>query len=631
MCGIVGYYGPQNPKDVILQGLKSLEYRGYDSAGVAILHDGQFKRVRAEGKLTNLQKKLEEENFDGHLGIGHTRWATHGKPSERNAHPHCFEGISIVHNGIIENYMQLRDELIAEGTEKFKFESDTDSELVAHLIAKYIKQGMKLFDAVLNVVPKLEGAYSILAVSTDQPEELIAFKNGPPLIIGSSADAVIVASDIQAIIPYTKDVVYLEDFEIAHAKGSDFKIFDKEGKILRKNISHINWSTEQVEKQGYAHYMLKEIFEQPRAVAAALEPHLNLETQSVELKGLGFGVRKLEELDGLDTQEDFLNTIKTFQGLKRIFIVACGTSYYAGMVGKYAIEQLSGIPVEVDIASEFRYRHPIVPENSLFITISQSGETADTLAALRLVKAMGAKTLSICNVKRSTIDREADGHIYMNAGTEIGVASTKAFVCTLSILNLLALTFAKVSEKLSLQQEAKFVKALLACPSQMELVLAYDKFFNEAAETLKQYRGFLYMGRGVNYPIAMEGALKLKELAYMHAEGYAAGEMKHGPLALIDESMAIVMLAPSDQLYDKTVSNLEEAKARGGQIISIGTGDNEKLRGLSHHYLSLPEALWMVNPIIEVIPLQLLAYHVADALGLDVDQPRNLAKSVTVE
>ncbi|MCB0356199.1 MAG: glutamine--fructose-6-phosphate transaminase (isomerizing), partial [Bdellovibrionales bacterium] len=422
MCGIVGYSGSGSPKDVILDGLKALEYRGYDSAGVAILDGDQFKRIRAEGKLSTLKEKLDHETFSGHIGIGHTRWATHGKPSERNAHPHCVKGISIVHNGIIENYAELREHLHAEGAE---FNSDTDSELVAHLIAAEVDKNKSLFESVLAILPKLTGAFSILAVSIDQPDEIVAFKNGPPLIIGKAATEVIVASDVQAIVKHTKEVIYLEDFEIAHIQGANFKVYDRDGKIIAKKFVHIDWSPEQVEKQGYQHFMLKEIFEQPRAVASAIGPHIDLNEHRVALNKVGFGCSSVEELDRVDLQQDYQHTMELFKNVERIFIIACGTSYYAAMVGKYVIEKMARVPVEVDIASEFRYRDIVIPKNSLFITVSQSGETADTLAALRLVKAMQIPTLSICNVKRSTIDREAQGHLYMNAGAEIGVASTK--------------------------------------------------------------------------------------------------------------------------------------------------------------------------------------------------------------
>lgn len=608
MCGIVGYYGPKEPKDVLMQGLKCLEYRGYDSAGVAILHDGSFRLVRAEGKLSSLEAKLKNEKFNGRLGIGHTRWATHGAPIEKNAHPHVVDGISLVHNGIIENYLELKEEL----SDKTNFSSDTDSELVAHLIAGKVKGGLDLLGAVIEVLPKLRGAFSILVVSKDQPDEMVAFKNGPPLVIGLAGDSTIVASDVQVIVPYTKSVIYLDDFEIAHVRKSDVRLLNRDGKALQKPVVTLDWTSEKAEKEGYSHFMLKEIFEQPRAVAHAIAPHIDLAALSLKLDSSGISA-------------------DVFNKVEQIFIVACGTSYYAGLVGKYLIESMARIPVEVDIASEFRYRNPILPENSLAISISQSGETADTLAAIRMLKSRKVPVLSVCNVKNSSIDREAEGHLYMNSGPEMGVASTKAFSSSLALMNVLAMQLAKSKGLLKREDEKKAVQALVSAPSLMENVLAYDKFFSQAASTLKKFKGFLYFGRGVSYAIALEGALKLKELAYMHAEGYAAGEMKHGPLALIDKEMAVVVLAPKDELYEKTVSNLEEAKARGGQIISLGSGLDEKLKKLSIHFLSIPEADWNVNPLLEVIPLQLLAFHVANALGHDVDQPRNLAKSVTVE
>ncbi|HEX7672659.1 MAG TPA: glutamine--fructose-6-phosphate transaminase (isomerizing) [Bdellovibrio sp.] len=628
MCGIVGYLGPQNPKDIIISGLKKLEYRGYDSAGIAVLDNGKTKRVRAQGKLKALEDKLQGEKFNGHLGIGHTRWATHGKPSERNAHPHQVRGINLVHNGIIENYLDIREELLAQGAD---ITSDTDTELVAHLIANEVENTKDLFKAVERTLTRLRGAFSILVMWEQEPERLIAFKDGPPLVVGLGEKEMFVASDVQALIQYTKKFVYLDDREIAEIKGADVKFFSANGFPIQKKVVELNWNPEMVEKQGYAHYMLKEIYEQPRAVASAIEPHVNPETFAVALKKVGFGGQPVQKLEELDIATDWAKTQEVFKGIERVFIIACGTSYYAGTVGKYLIEQLARIPVEVDIASEFRYRNPVIPAKTLVMTISQSGETADTLAAIRLAKEMGATTLSICNVRNSTIDREAHGHLYMNSGPEIGVASTKAFTSTLAVLNCLAIAMARSRGTLNNKEEAELVKSLLAVPSQMESVLAFDKYFNEAANDLKQFRGFLYMGRGTSFPIAMEGALKLKELAYMHAEGYAAGEMKHGPLALIDERMAIVMVAPTDHWYEKTISNLEEARARGGKIISIGTGENDKLRGISEHYLALPKAHWTVSTILSVIPLQLMSYHLACNLGYDVDQPRNLAKSVTVE
>ncbi|HRK08357.1 MAG TPA: glutamine--fructose-6-phosphate transaminase (isomerizing) [Pseudobdellovibrionaceae bacterium] len=632
MCGIVGYWGSKDPKQVIVDGLKRLEYRGYDSAGIAVLDQVQgqpkFRVVRAQGKLMELSRKLEQEKFSGQIGIGHTRWATHGVPSERNAHPHSIGGVTLVHNGIIENYQEIRQELAAQGSQ---FLSDTDSELVAHLLSHEVKQTGDLHAAVLKVWPRLIGAYAIVAVWEQQPDVMVAFKNGPPLVLGVGDGEIVVASDVQAIISTTKRVVYLNDNEVVKVKGANYEITDHQGRKLKKDIVTIDWSADLVEKAGFNHFMLKEIHEQPRAVANAMAPHVDLENQSVRLTGLGFSAQSFDEISKLDSKVDQALSFEKLKNIDRIFIIACGTSHYAGLAGKYLIEQIARIPVEVDIASEFRYREPFIPPRSLVLVISQSGETADTLAALRLAKQAGALTLSICNVRASSIDREAHGHLYMNSGPEIGVASTKAFVSTLAVLNLFALQLGKLRSQLDRDRERRFLDALLGTPAQMEAVLAYDSFFAEAAATLKAYRGILFMGRGINYPIALEGALKLKELAYMHAEGYAAGEMKHGPLALIDERMLIVMVCPSDKNYEKTLSNLEEAKARGGKIISIGTGDNSQLKNVSDHYLSLPKAEWTVNPILEAIPVQLLAYHVANALGHDVDQPRNLAKSVTVE
>lgn len=627
MCGIVGYLGPQNPKDIIVEGLRKLEYRGYDSAGVAILHDGKTKRVRAQGKLKALEEKLAGESFNGHLGIGHTRWATHGAPSERNAHPHQVRGVSLVHNGIIENYAEIREELLKKGAQ---ITSDTDSELVAHLIADEIEGTQDLFKAVQKTLGRLTGAFSIVALWEKDPRSLVAFKDGPPLVVGLGDGQTFVVSDVQACLQHTKKFMYLDDREIVHVRVDGTQVYSSRGEPIAKKIVEIQWNPEMVEKQGFQHFMLKEIHEQPRAVAAAIEPHLDPQSFQVRLNRIGFGTPP-QQLETLDPAQDWEKTQKVLAGFDRVFIVACGTSNYAAMVGKYLIETLAGIPVETDIASEFRYRNPVVPPKTLMMTISQSGETADTLAAIRLGKEKGATTLSICNVKNSSIDREAHGHLYMNSGPEIGVASTKAFTSTLALLNLFAIALGRIKGSVNKDQEREGVQALLAVPSQIEVVLAYDKYFASAASSLKNYKGFLYMGRGVSFPIALEGALKLKELAYLHAEGYAAGEMKHGPLALIDEKMAIIMIVPQDGLYEKTVSNLEEARARGGQIITLGTGDNEKLKAISQAYLSMPKSHWAVSPLLSVVPLQLMSYHLACDLGYDVDQPRNLAKSVTVE
>ncbi len=614
MCGIVGYLGIQNPKTIIIDGLKKLEYRGYDSAGVAIIHDGKTKRIRAQGKLKALEDKVQNEDFNGHVGIGHTRWATHGAPNERNAHPHQVGEISLVHNGIIENYLEIKEELLAQGA---IITSDTDSELVAHLIWNEIQKNKNLLQSVQNILKRIVGAFSIVVLWEKSPNELVAFKDGPPLIVGlskdKSNDEFFIVSDVQAALVHTNRFVYLNDREVVHIKDHSVSYYNADGEKLNKPESILDWSTDMVEKMGFEHYMLKELYEQPRSVANAMAPYIDTDTHTVKLTDIGFDAETV------------------FKKIDRVIFVACGTSFYAAMIGKYLIEQICRVPVDTDVASEFRYRRPVIPKNSLVISISQSGETADTLAAVRLAKEHGAELLSITNVAHSSIDREAAGHMYMNSGVEIGVASTKAFTSTLAILNILALQISKARGALAPVSEKQYVQNLLAVPGQIEVVLAYDKYFSEAAEQLKKYKGFLYLGRGVSYPIALEGALKLKELAYMHAEGYAAGEMKHGPLALIDDNMAIVVVAPTDELLDKTISNLQEAKARGGKIISIGTGENKSLKSMSEYYLSLPHSLWTTNPIISVVPLQLMAYHLAHSLGYDVDQPRNLAKSVTVE
>lgn len=627
MCGIVGYLGPLNPKDVIMQGLKKLEYRGYDSAGLAILQSGETKLIKAMGKLQALEDKIKGETWSGHIGIGHTRWATHGVPSERNAHPHKVHGITLVHNGIIENYHEIKERLLAKGA---SIVSDTDSELVAHLISDEYEKVNDLKMAVERVLPQLVGAFSIVVLCEKSPNELIAFKDGPPLVVGLGKGENFVASDVQALIKYTNEFIYLNDREIVKLEKNKVQLFSSQGAPLERKSVTLNWNAELTEKQGFAHFMLKEIHEQPRTVAAAVDSHLAENTVRLNLVGF-LDKNYFENRESLDVAKDWENTQKVLKGIERVFIVACGTSFYAGNIAKYFIEKIAQIPVEIDIASEFRYREPVLPKNTLVLTISQSGETADTLAAIRLSKEKGALTLSLCNVKNSSIDRVADGHLYMNAGPEIGVASTKAFTATISVLSVFALSLGKIKKTLTAEDETTFVASLRALPSKMEVVLSYDKYFLTAANSLKNFRGFLFMGRGASYPIAMEGALKLKELAYMHAEGYAAGEMKHGPIALIDERMAVVMVAPRDHYFEKTVSNIEEVKARGGYIISLGSGDDQALKRISSQYLPMPVADWLTNPILFVVPLQLMAYHMSSALGYDVDQPRNLAKSVTVE
>ena len=648
MCGIIGYFGAKSPKKVILDGLKKLEYRGYDSSGVAILDKGKFSVYRASGKLTQLEKKIKEIPFDGPIGIGHTRWATHGLPTESNAHPHKVSGVSLVQNGIIENYAELKKELIQSGV---KFSSETDTEVIVHLITHQMdriksqnqsitgshksklseeansKQEMEtknsssyLLTAVLTVLKKIEGSYCLLVLSEAEPDTLIAVKAGPPLILGLGEGELFLASDIQAFIEHTNQVVYLRDQEIVKIKKDQFEIFNTRGEKLPWKKESVNVSMVTSDKKGFRHYMLKEIFEQPRAVASALEPTVDLKTKTVDLSCLG--------PDGSSTPEPILEELKK---VEKLYIVACGTSYYAGLYGKYIMESTAKIPVQVEFASEFRYRHPVLDPKAMVLCISQSGETADSLAALKLAKERGLRIMSLCNTPHSSIDRYSHIHLYMNSGLEVGVASTKAFLSSLAILNSLSMGLARFRGQMDREEETQAVETLLSIPSLMEGVLSYDSFFNQTSEVLKSYRGFLYLGRGHNYPIAMEGALKLKELAYLHAEAYPAGEMKHGPLALIDEKMIVVALCPRDHYYQKTLSNLEEVKARGGVIISIGTGQDEYLQSISEHYLSIPKCPWMLSGMLSVIPLQLLAYHLADTLGYNVDQPRNLAKSVTVE
>lgn len=629
MCGIVGYLGgSKDPKEVIINGLRKLEYRGYDSAGLAIWDGDHFKRLRASGKLKELELLTSDVRFSGSVGIGHTRWATHGAPSERNAHPHRAGDVTLVHNGIIENYVEIRESLKEQGIVPT---SDTDSELVAHLIHLQLKKTPNLLQSINVIKQQLHGAYALLVVWDQSPQEMIALKDGPPLVVGLGEGENFVASDVQALLQHTKKFVFLNDQEVVHLHGKEIDFYKLQGEKYQPKIQELNWSPDLVDKQGYPHYMLKEIYEQPRAVAAAMAPHVSLEPLAVNLTGIGLQGTPVSELENLDPLKDWLFTQDVFKSIDRVFIVACGTSYYAAQVAKYYIEQMARLPVETDIASEFRYRHPVLPPKSLLLVISQSGETADTLAAIRLAKQMGATTMSLCNVKNSSIDREAHGHLYMNSGPEIGVASTKAFVSSLTVLNLLAIAIAKSRGIISKATEEQHLRALLNVPSQMEVVLAYDKYFAEAASRLKEFKGFLFMGRGVSFPIAMEGALKLKELAYLHAEGYAAGEMKHGPLALIDERMAIIMVAPHDEVFEKSISNLEEARARGGKVWLLTCGDHEKFKESTEAFLNLPKAHWTTNPLLSVVPLQLMAYHLACSLGHDVDQPRNLAKSVTVE
>lgn len=609
MCGIVGYWGPRQPKKVILDGLRRLEYRGYDSTGVAIFDGNGLKVIRSPGKLLKLEEKLKDVQFSGRTGIGHTRWATHGEPNEKNAHPHKVGPIAIVHNGIIENYQDIRQRLVSQGV---RLSSETDSELIAHLLDEQLKGGATILEATLKVIPQLRGAYSILVANEKDPDSLVAFKNGPPMLAGLNDEEVIIASDVQAIIEYTDKVVYLDDGEIISTHKGKATFYDQSGREIKKKIHRVDWNPAMAEKAGFNHFMQKEIFEQPQALIQTILPHVEHNPKRVVLKDTGF-------------------TDDEFRSFERIQLVACGSAWHAAVTAKYSLEKLAHIPTEVEIASEFRYRQPVLSPKTLVVTVSQSGETADTLACLRYCKKMGLKGLSVCNVPHSSIDREADGRIYTRAGPEIGVCSTKAFTAQISALQLLVLHLARLKKTLKDDEIQREVEGLLALPSQVEVCLNHDKWFKEAAHSLLRFKGFLYIGRGLLYPIALEGALKLKEITYLHAEGYPSGELKHGPIALVDKTMAIVAMAPKDDLYEKNVTSIEEVRARGGQIIAIGTGDDKTLQKISLHYLAIPESTPMGNTVLATIPIQLLSYHLAVELGRDLDQPRNLAKSVTVE
>ena len=609
MCGIVGYIGGQEASPIIIEGLRKLEYRGYDSAGICTLNGGAPQIRRAEGKLINLEKILAAEPALGTRGIGHTRWATHGRPSEINAHPHKADGIVVVHNGIIENYLKLKEQLIEAG---HQFSSETDTEIIAHLIDEHYRGCGDFEDAVRSALRQVEGAYAVAIVCEQEPDKLIAAKLGSPLVVGQGQGEYFVASDIPAMLSHTREMVFLEDGEMVVFTPEQMRVTDLNGKLLEKQSKTITWSPLMAEKGGFKHFMLKEIYEQPRALGDTMAGRLQLDEGDVFL-------------------EDLSLTAEDLTGFEKIFVIACGTSWHAGLVGKFYLEKLARIPVEIDIASEFRYRDPIVSANSLTVLISQSGETADTLAALREAKSKGGKTLCICNVVDSSIARESDAVIYTHAGPEIGVASTKAFTTQLVALYLLALKLGRVRGQLSAAVCQQKITDLLTLPRKVEEVLELDGEIENIAKNYMNARDFLYLGRGNQYPIALEGALKLKEISYIHAEGYPAGEMKHGPIALIDENLPVVVLVPQNATYDKVVSNMQEVCARGGIVIAITSGTDERLRQQVSALIQVPELDDDLMPILTSIPIQLLAYHVAVLKGTDVDQPRNLAKSVTVE
>jgi len=609
MCGIVGYIGGQEATPVIVEGLKKLEYRGYDSAGIATLVMGEAGIRRSEGKLVNLEKLLREQPLFGTIGIGHTRWATHGRPSEINAHPHKAGHIIVVHNGIIENYLQLREQLRQAG---HVFRSETDTEVISHLIEETLKTEPDFEKAVRLALTALHGAYAVCVLNEKEPNVLIAAKLGSPMVVGLGQGEFFVASDIPAILAHTREMVFMEDGEMAVFRDNGVFFSTIAGVSLEKKPRHIDWSPLMAEKGGYKHFMLKEIHEQPRAVRDTIAGRL-LESE---------GDVYLEDLNFNDTQ---------LASVKRIIIVACGTSWHAALVGKFYLEGHCRIPVEVDIASEFRYRSPVIDESTLVMVISQSGETADTLAALREAKARGAMNMAICNVVDSSIARESAGVIYTHAGPEIGVASTKAFVTQLTALYLFTIRLGRSIRTIDTAAGQRMIAALKHVPGLLEEVLTLNAVTEKIARKYMTARDFLYLGRGKNFPIALEGALKLKEISYIHAEGYAAGEMKHGPIALIDEDVPVVMLVPRNSNFDKTLSNMEEVSARGGRVIALCTTGAEDIAGRVEDYIEIPSLCEDLDPLLLSVPLQLLAYHIAVFKGTDVDQPRNLAKSVTVE
>ncbi|PLY07759.1 MAG: glutamine--fructose-6-phosphate transaminase (isomerizing) [Desulfuromonas sp.] len=608
MCGIVGYIGEQQATPIVLDGLRRLEYRGYDSAGIATYEGGKVSTRRAEGKLFNLEQRLRDEPLPGSLGIGHTRWATHGRPSENNAHPHKAGGIVVVHNGIIENYVELREMLRGKG---HSFLSETDTEIIAHLIEEHFRSGRDFEKAVRAALAEVRGVYAVAIICEQEPDKLIAAKLGSPLVLGQGRGEYFVASDIPAMLSHTREMIFLEDGELVVMSRTAMQVSTLDGTPLSKTPKIITWSPVMAEKGGYKHFMLKEIYEQPRAIADTLAGRLS-EAHSDAALDLDLEDAELAAVDKLN-------------------IVACGTSWHAALVGKFLVEKLARLPVEVDIASEFRYRDPIVTPTTLTLLISQSGETADTLAALREAKGKGGRILAICNVVESSIARESDGVIYTHAGPEIGVASTKAFTTQLVALALLALKLGSVRGKLDEQARRTLIDALLTLPRKLEETLELDAEIEAMARSYMHASDFLYLARGNQYPIALEGALKLKEISYIHAEGYPAGEMKHGPIALIDEELPVVIVAPRNETFEKVISNLEEVKARAGKVIVITSGDAGELAEHADEVLVVPEAADDVMPILTSVPLQLLAYHVAVLKGTDVDQPRNLAKSVTVE
>jgi glutamine---fructose-6-phosphate transaminase (isomerizing) len=612
MCGIVGYIGDKNASEVLIKGLKRLEYRGYDSAGLALIN-GHLDIVKGKGKVTNLESKVTSQNLLGRIGIGHTRWATHGEPNDINSHPHLSQSgkIAVVHNGIIENYTSLKKKLTEKGR---LFHSETDTEVIAQLIEEILENGnANCFEKAIQLALKqIVGTYGIAVVNSDDPEKIYVARKGSPLLIGIGENEMFIASDASPIVEYTKKVIYLEDGEMAVVTRNNYVVKTIDDIALTKEVHELALSLDAIEKAGYPHFMLKEIFEQPESISDCLRGRLQLDKNTIQLGGL------------VDVMDQLVNA-------KRLVIAACGTSWHSAMVGEYLFEELAKIPVEVEYASEFRYRNPLIGEGDVLLVISQSGETADTLAALREAKKKGALVLGICNVVGSTIARETDAGVYTHAGPEIGVASTKAFTTQVVVLVMMAITLGQRRGTLGQEDATRLIQELNRLPEKIKLILAQNEEIKEMAKLFTYAPNFLYLGRTYNFPVALEGALKLKEISYIHAEGYPAAEMKHGPIALIDEMMPVVVIAATDHTNDKMISNIEEVKARKGRIIAVTNDENSDVKELSEFFISIPSTEDSLSPLLTVIPLQLLSYYIAVNRGCDVDQPRNLAKSVTVE
>jgi glucosamine--fructose-6-phosphate aminotransferase (isomerizing) len=614
MCGIIGYIGQKQVLPILIDGLRRLEYRGYDSAGVAVVRDGTIELRRSAGKLARLEEVISDSPLDGEYGIGHTRWATHGRPTEENAHPHrdCTGRIVVVHNGIIENYLDLKHQLEREG---HRFVTETDTEIVAHLVERETKED-GLENAVRRALLYMRGLFALVLISSEDPNKIVTVRNGPPIVVGLGDGEFFVASDIPAVLSHTRDVVFLGDEEMAVITPAGVEFTDYSGRAVSKKSTRVSWDPVMAEKAGYKHFMLKEIFEQPMAVKETVLGRVSVERGRVFLHEIAVPDQALREIE-------------------HVVILACGTSWHASLVGKFLFETLARVPVDVDYGSEYRYRDPIVSKNTLAVVITQSGETADTLAALREAKKKGARSIAICNVVGSMATRETEGTVYTHAGPEIGVASTKAFTSQLVALHLLALYLGQVRKTIGPDEARPHVDALTQLPLLVEQTLKCEPLVDEIARRFYQRSDFLYLGRGINYPIALEGALKLKEISYIHAEGYPAGEMKHGPIALIDEEMPVVTIAPHDHVFEKMIGNVQEVKARGGSVIALTTaarnGIHDLLDSGKDFLITVPDSHPLLTPVLMVVPLQLLAYHIAVRRGCDVDQPRNLAKSVTVE